>query len=195
MYLVKIILTTLLFAQLVFAQSEEEVSAADAGTKAYSGKQSSEWADVQKKLADAKAKLEAQDILVKNLIIEKSQSTGSEQNNKNEQIQVEHRKLQKMTDDYNLLRSDYETKFPEKGVKESRIYNRAEVKSIEGMQSDLTLEGRLNKLHNKVISQYPRSANPEPAVKKSSDAKNKKAIPAPAVKSEKEVTEQIILQK
>ncbi len=191
MFLTKIICSFLLSVNFVYAS--DAPAPVDDAAKEYSGKQSFEWADVQKKLADAKAKLEAQDALVKSLIIEKSHASDGSQA-KNEQVQAEHRKLQKMTEEYNLQSSDYQTKFPEKGVKEKRIYKRIDVKSIEGIENDLTLEGRLNKLHKKVIRQYPRSRNPRPIVHKNSDPKMKNAAPV-APPDDTDVTDSIILKK
>ncbi len=194
MYLIKAFLLMLFVSLSAFAQKEAPAEGAVPEVKAYSGKQSFEWTDVQKKLAEQKAKLEAQETLVKNLIVEKSHASGSSQNNKNQEIQTEHRKLQKMTEDYNQLSSDYETKFPEKGVKENRIYNRLEVKTIDGIKGDLTLEGRLNKLHSHVLSQYPRANKPKSVVKKNSNT-IKKIKSAEPVVQEKDVTEKIVVEK
>ncbi len=198
MYLVKFFLPYLFIINFAIAEDGETIIQSDK----YSGKQTQDWADVQKRLAEKKAKLDTQTKLVEYMIIDISHMPQSEKMKKNPDLQIEHQKLQKLVAEYNQLSTDYETKFPERGVKESRIYKRVDNKSIEGIENELTLEGRLTNLHNKVIRQYPRSAQSADSTvqitdPKFDDKKKKKSNSPVQIKPalEKDVTEQIILQK
>lgn len=196
MYLVSLLFALMLASSstISFAQEHGESAPVEGATeKDFSGKQSLDWMEFQQKLAEQKGKLDSQKIVVEELIAAKSHVPADQRIEAAEELQIEHRKLLKMIDDYNQRSAEYETKFPEKGVKVARIYKRVDPKSIESIENDMTLEGRLSRLHGKVIRQYPRSAN------QSKDAKSKNkghGQPAPPTKPvEKDVTDQIILQK
>lgn len=202
MYLARFLLPCIFVFSFAIAEDSEPSFQSDK----YSGKQTQDWTDVQKRLAEKKAKLDTQAKLVENLIIEIAQMPQSEKLKKNPDLQIEHQKMQKLVEEYNQLSVVYQTKFPERGVKESRIYKRAASKCIEGIENELTLEGRLTNLHSKVIRQYPRSALSADSSVQVADQvveqkldlkKKKKSKPAIQIKPavEKDVTEQIILQK
>lgn len=194
MYLIRALPLVLMLALSSSNLAQAETESAEA-EKPYSGKQSSEWTEVQKKLSDYKSKLQAQDALVKSLISEKTKASVSSQRIKSKEIQLEHRKLKEMTEEYNRLSSEYDTKFPEKGVKENRIYKRTDVKSIEGIENELTAEGRLNKLHMRVLQQYPGVRKAVPKIKKSESSKSEPEPIAAPIVNEKDLSEPIIFQK
>lgn len=130
-------------------------SAADA---VYSGKQSQQWSEIQTKLAALKAKLDVQEALVKKLNIEKNHLTGDDLISKMEELKNQHAKWLALNEEYRKISSDFETKFPEKGVSEKRIYKRLEqnhVKPNTLNSKDLSLSVQLDQLQNKVVSQYP----------------------------------------
>ncbi len=174
----------------------------------YSGKQTQEWSEVQTKLSALKGKVDNQDAIVKNLIIEKSALTGEQQAAKIEELKKEHQRWQALVADYNKLDAEYETKFPEKGIKESRVYKRISVKSIERIENDMTLEGRLVRLQKKVLNQYPKTARQieqkkekkrkleeEKRVSRSHLAEKNKTLNVPILTESGDVTESIILKK
>lgn len=210
MHLIKIFFGILCFAQLVYAegQGESATKPESATTEAeYSGKQSQAWSEVQTKLTTMKGKLEAQDAVVKALIAEKAHLTGEALMQKMEQVKKEHQKYQNMANDYNKLNSEYETKFPEKGLKENRVYKRVDPKSIERIEKDMSLDGRMQNIHSKVLKQYYRSAQKIEAEKskKKKSLDDKKGTTNAAVKDKEkdrlkskdttDITEQIILKK
>ncbi len=198
MYLAKIFIgfLTVQFFFTWSVRAEEEESHGQAGTAGavenYSGKQSLDWVEVQKKLAELKGKLDSQSNVVEGLILARAQAPAKEKVKRSEEIEVEHRKLQKLTEDYNQRSVEYETKYPEKGVKGVRTYQRLDTKSIDAMENDMTLDGRLSKLHNKVIHQYPHATKNKNSKKSVTKERKEKGEP---VIVEKDVTDQIILQK
>lgn len=150
----------ILICLLPFAMAEEHGGgeAVKPENAEYSGKQTQEWSEVQTKLAALKGKVDSQDSVVKALIVEKSTLTGDNQIQKIDQLKKEHQKWQVMVEEYNKLNSEYETRFPEKGLKENRVYRRIDPKSIERIENDMTLEGRLARLQKKVFKQYPKTS-------------------------------------
>ena len=105
--------------------------------------------------------------------------------------------LEKMVDEYNELNLEYLTKFPERGIKEKRIYTRVKSKSLQAFEVDQTLQGRVNKLQSKILTQYPKSTEQLKNKKKKSNSKSldaKKNSSEAEVKKDKDVTDQIILK-
>jgi hypothetical protein len=187
----------LLLFSTVAAFSETSHQATDIKDKEYSGKQNQDWEVKQTKLGAKKSKLEAQENLIKTLIAEKMNLTGDALAVKIEQLKTEHIKLEKMIDEYNELNLEYLTKFPERGIKEKRIYTRVKSKSLQAFEADQTLQGRVNKLQSKILTQYPKSTEQLKNKKKKSNSKsldaNKNSSEA-EVKKDKDVTDQIILK-
>lgn len=182
---------------------------AAAAEAAYSGKQSQEWSEIQTKLAALKGKVDAQEALVKGLISEKAHGGGGHGGGDSdiaariELLKKEDAKLQTMIADYNKMNSSYETRFPEKGLKESRIYRRTDPHAIQVDETVSNYEEKLQRLQNKIMRQYPRTAKkilaskkPKKVETKSDEAtvhqskKHESTSPQPT-----EVTDQIILQK
>ncbi len=193
----------------------------------YSGKQSQEWSEVQTKLSALKSKVEAQEAVVKSLIAETggrhgggSSSGGAHEtpppagghggggaggmNERIEQLKKEHQKLQALIADYNKMNTSYETRFPEKGLKESRIYRRTDPQALQINESASNYEEKVQQLQSKIMRQYPQTAKTLQAKKQ----KKKLITPAhedekghsekklnPATNKSGDVTEQIILKK
>ena len=180
---------------------------------AYSGKQSQQWTEVQTKLAAAKSKMEAQEAVVKSLMhpgfaggAEKAGGghdapaapTGHGESNF-EQLKKEDEKLTKLVAEYNRLNTEYETKFPEKGLKETRIYKRLDPQSAAPLENAGTAyEYKSQKLQTKILKQYPNSAQnikrqKNKVVKKTDSLNHKENLSDE--KTGDGVTDQIILQK
>lgn len=192
----------------------------------YSGKQNQDWAEIQTKLATLKAKLDAQEAVVKSLMGSSSHGSSSHQApsggehgappaaghggagassanvNSSEVLKAEHKKWQDLILEYNTVQHEYETRYPEKGVKELRVYKRIEPSEIEDTQKEMTLEGRVNQLHQKIVKQYRPAIEPvvkPKKIKKNDSIKSEKGDEKLSLpkknKTEPSVTDQIILQK
>lgn len=171
-----------------FALSQEQKPESAAPEK-YSGKQDQSWEIVQNELAASKTKMDAQFAVVNNLIAEKSNLKGEELTAKMADIKKQHQKYEQMVVEYNKKNDEFLTRYPERGLKEKRIYKRVKIKSLESFEDDFTFRGRMNKLHKKVLSQYPKSSGADQNNNKS----NTKADNAG--ESQKNVTDQIQFKK
>ncbi len=175
------------------ARAQDENREAFPADQQYSGKQSLEWEKIQNKLMSLKTKVDTQHGIIENLLAEKAHLTGEAQSAKAAELRAEYARLEKLTADYNTLNDEFKTRFPEKGIKESRTYRRIKLKTLDTLESELTLQGRVEKLHTKVLSQYPKSRKPE----------NKKSKTATVVsgditngkKSEQDITDPILYKK
>ena len=143
-----------LLINVVFAQEKKQNQ--ENVYEVYSGKQDQNWEVVQQELAASKAKLDTQAVLVQNLISEKNKLKGEALTLKIEEIKIEHHKYEKMVFDYNKLNEEYLTKYPERGLKEKRIYKRVKIKSLDSFEDDISIRGKMNKLHKKIKRQYPK---------------------------------------
>jgi hypothetical protein len=123
----------------------------------YSGKQNQNWEVVQNELIALKAKLDAQHTLVNTLIAEKANVTGEALAAKIEDVKKQHLKYEQLVVEYNKKNEEFLTRYPERGLKVKRLYKRAKLKSIQSFEEELTFGDRLNKLHKKVLTQYPNA--------------------------------------
>ncbi len=187
MFYLKLIFSVSLFCSAVFAVEGKEEAAATNET--YSGKQDQNWETVQTNLAAVKAKLDTQASVVQTLILEKNSLKGEALSEKIGEIKKEHQKYEQMVFDYNKLNDEFLTKYPERGLKEKRIYKRAKMKSLDSFEDDVTLRGKVNRLHRKILNQYPKAF----------DSKNKNQNSAGVVsgtqKTDDNVTEPILYKK
>lgn len=155
----------------------------------YSGKQDQSWEVVQNELAALKTKMDAQFSVVNNLVAEKSNLKGEDLNAKMAEVKKQHQKYEQMVVEYNKKNDEFLTRYPERGLKEKRIYKRVKIKSLDSFEDDFTFRGRMNKLHKKVLSQYPKSSGQD----KNNNKSNTKADGAG--ESQKNVTDQIQFKK
>ena len=180
-----------------FAFSEEKL--ADEATvmvkKDYSGKQSLEWERKQASVGAVKARLDVQIYVVQGLIADKEQLTGKNLADKMDELKKEHAKLQKIIAEYNQMSLDFKTKFPERGIKESRVYKRIKPKSLLEYEQEHTIQGRANRLHAKILKQYSKTNINEKIKNKSGEPAQKTNSKNPKNIDEKEVTDPIFFKK
>lgn len=180
------VLLLALGCEWAFAQTTKTEGAAQEN---YSGKQDQSWEVVQNDLAALKTKMDAQYSVVNNLIAEKSNLKGEELTAKMAEIKKQHQKYEQMVVEYNKKNEEFLTRYPERGLKEKRVYKRVKIKSLESFEDDFTFRGRMNKLHKKVLSQYPKSSGKDQNNNKSNTQADN------AGESQKNVTDQIQFKK
>ncbi len=188
-----LILLTSLTSIFLFAEETRPPS--------FSGKQNEEWMQVQTQLTTIKSKVENQQKLVEGLIQKKELVQGKEQAAVIEELKKAHVELIRIVEQYNLINTNFQTKFPEKGGALGRVYKRIDPSSIETIENKMTAEGRLQKLNQTIEKQYSKKSKKENHLTKKDHVKtgsDKSVVPetTPAPKPrETQVTDQIILQK
>lgn len=157
-----------LFSLAVQANEGEEEKGTSTQQQSYSGKQDQKWEAVLAEVTALKGKMENQATIVQNLITEKSSLTGKPLQEKMEQIKFEHQKYERFVFEYNSKNEEFLTRYPDRGLKEKRVYRRVKMKSLDSFEDDVTIRGRMNKLHNKVLKQYPKAFSEDKNKKESS---------------------------
>jgi len=124
--------------------------------ESFSGSQTEEWLVVQNKLGQLKAKVDVQTEIVESMLKERREkSTDRISQDEVEKLKAEHVKLRQINAEYNALLTDFQFRFPEKGLETKRKYIRVENQSLEQMEDNLSIDGRIKKLNKKIQSQYP----------------------------------------
>lgn len=193
MFWIRVVLYLFLMTSAVSLYAKEGAEGGEtpaSQNKDYSGSQSDEWEKVQTDLTARRGKIEVQESAIKTLLQQKVGLKGEQLSTKVEELKKEHAKLEQMTSEYNKLEEQYETRFPERGLKEPRIYVRRSIKSLETMEGELSLDDRVKRVQSKVLSQYTRSKK-----KKKTSIITQASSEDQTEKKQPDVTDPIIYQK
>jgi|GEM_PF-5211883 len=142
--------TTLSFFAFAQEKDAEEVLT----NQNYSGAQNLEWKKEQTKLSGIKGRLDMQFTIIKKLIVDKAGLSGKELAIKMAELKKEYTNLQSIMKEHDEVNIEFLTKFPERGIKESRVYKRIKPKSLQAYEADFSVQGRVDKLHEKILQQY-----------------------------------------
>lgn len=156
----------------------------------HSGKQSMEWEKVQVKLATSKGELDAQENVLNALKKEKANLKGQALLEKIEELKTQQAKFDKMSGEYLKDKENFLSKYPEKGLRNPRIYKRTQNKKNKEPENEKELAQKMDKLHEKILNQYPKSSS---EIKKNRIKKKKNTNQSDV--NEKGVTEKLTLDK
>ncbi len=161
----------------------------------FSGRQDDSWQHMQTELGNMKLRLDAQEAIVTELLLNKRNNKGRLSKDQIDQLSINHKKLTDLNKEYDQKLSEFELRYPEIGQSAGRQYVRKKISSLEEMEKSLTLDGRIKKINKKIKSQYSSSENREPKPKKvlKTDAENKQETKP--VKPLNDVTDKIIIVK
>jgi len=150
-------------------------------------KQLSEAQELQTKVQALQAKIRSKEETINKLIQEKNHTKDpSRVQAIIAEMVTEHKDLSKMVVEYEQIRSLLRYRYPEKGYSGSRAYERMEVKPLDQMEAQMSIEAKLKRNLETVRSQYGEPG--EGGMKKKKSVQKKEAE-APSL------TEPIILQK
>ncbi len=154
-----------------------------------------EYGEMVAKVSALQAKVAASKEIIEKLLEEKKHATKPEQISEIvKNLVTEHKTMEKNAEDYEQARSYLQYRFPEKGLKGERVYERIEVKSIDDMEDELNLDSKLKRTMKIVRKQYAKPD--EPAKKSSASAeKKKKSAPLPGSDERPTIAEPVILTK
>lgn len=185
-----ILLIGLLSLRALANEHEESREGAAPANENYSGKQDQHWEVVQTELGALKSKVDAQAVVVEGLMAQKSQVKGDELSALAENIKLQHRKYEDLVLDYNKKNDEFLTRYPERGLKEKRVYKRVKMKSLNNFEADVSMKARMRRLHDKVLKQYPGVVDTQ-----RSGSPNSHAHSTDTQNIQKDVTEPIQLKK
>ena len=150
-------------------------------------KQLNEAQELQSKVQALQAKIKSKEESINKLIQEKNHIKDAGRVNEIiAEMVTEHKEMSKMIVEYEQNRSLLRYRYPEKGFTGNRSYERMEVKPLDQMESQMSVEAKLKRNLKTVRSQFGEPADNKNKKKKASQ---KKEAEAPSL------TEPIILQK
>jgi ribosomal protein S15P/S13E len=144
---------------------------------------------VQGRVQALEAKVHSSQEEIEKLITEKQHTSDPEKVNEIiRQILTMHKELEKNLKEYDQQRSLLKYRYPEKANAEKREYERIELKSVEDMESQMSVTSSVNKTLKKVRQQYGTPEN-ETAKKENSHKKT------PGKPAQPSLTDPVILKK
>ena len=151
MHIVKFLIVLVVSAS-VFANEEPEKKAEK--------KDLPPWVEIQNKLSGYESRIRQLRGNINSLIIQKSQLPKDSPKVKEivDEMVRQHKTLRKVVEDYDKQSAILKFRYPEKGAKANRKYEKIEVKSLEEMETELGTEGRLNRNLNTMRAQYGKRA-------------------------------------
>jgi len=150
-------------------------------------KQMNEATELQAKVQALQAKIKSKEENINKLIEEKNQTKDSEKvKDIIAEMVADHKEMSKMIEEYEQNRSLLRYRYPEKGYKGGRTYERMEVKPLDQMENQMSVESKLKRNLKTVHAQYGQVPEDKNAKKKKEAAKE---IQAPSL------TEPIVIQK
>lgn len=136
------------FALAAPLRAEEDAAAAKSGGLP-------EWVQIQGRLQTLKAKIQAKEKVVTDLIVAKAKEKDPQKSREIvKNLTTEHKDLQTSVAEYEQQRNLLKYRFPEKGMRDDRSYRRLEARSIEEMETQVGLDGVLLKTVNRIREQY-----------------------------------------
>jgi len=197
--MLKVFLIIFAFSSSVFANdsapAKEETATAPEGQS--SGEEKGKkndlppWTEIQNKISQIEAKMQQKRENLDKLISEKQKVQPNSPRVKEiiDLMISEHKELQSLAKEHEKTITILKFRFPERGAKADRKYEPTEIKTLEEMEQELGVDGRLTRNMKKLRSQY--------GVK--SDKKQKTVVPSSDVekKTEKSIEESgtIIIRK
>lgn len=125
-----------------------------------------EWVQVQSTIAALRGKINSQKTSIDGLI--KAKQKEKDPKKLLEIVNTltkEHKDHRKTIEEYNKEINLLKYRFPEVGLKGKEKYERMQLKSLEDMETEMTLEGQINKAVGKMRSQYGTEKAPSPEAK------------------------------
>ena len=118
-------------------------------------KQSPEWLKMQNDLNSLQAKVKAKQESIRGLVNEKNRVQDPKQVKQIlDTMAAEYKEMRKLTEEYEKQRTILLFRYPDKGKVGSRSYEKIQLKSLEDMDTEFGVEGRLNKGLKKMRQQY-----------------------------------------
>ena len=183
---------TLMALMLIFFSFEKTWSGEE--EKPAKEKELPEWVGLQTQLSTLDSKMNQKKDAIARLIEEKQKLPADSPEIKADidEMVSEYKELLKVTDEFDKKMTIFKFRYPERGVKEERKYGHPEVKSLDQMEQELGIDGRLNRNLQKMRSQYGKIHNPG-----SPDSLDKASQNAPTPNNQKSIDETgtIILKK
>lgn len=195
----KLLLTVLLAVSFSFAhanEAKEEKKEGEGGKEEKKEAKSAEdsYAVVQARVQTLEAKVHSSQEELEKLIKEKQETKDpAKVSEVIKQMLSIHKELEKNVKEYDQQRALLKYRYPEKGLAEKREYERIDVKSIEDMETQMSLTNSVKRTLQKVRTQYESASDAKARELKAS--KLHKSNDKSSEKSSPSLTEPVVLKK
>lgn len=151
-------------------------------------KQANEANELQSKVQALQAKIKSKEDTINKLIEEKNHVKDAEKVSEiiSEMVK-EHKEMSKLIEEYEQNRSLLRYRYPEKGFSGGRSYERMEVKPLDQMENQMSVEAKLKRNLKTVRSQFGEPADAKNPKKKKPGQKRETEAPS--------LTEPLVIQK
>lgn len=161
---------------------------AEAGGSDPQKKQANEANELQSKVQALQAKIKSKEDTINKLIEEKNHTKDAEKvSDIIAEMVKEHKEMSKMIEEYEQNRSLLRYRYPEKGYSGGRSYERMELKPLDQMENQMSVEAKLKRNLKTVRSQYGEPADAQTKKKKKPGQKRETEAPS--------LTEPLVIQK
>lgn len=159
-FLSPLFLVFFIFSSLVLASEEKKEEHSEkkgeAKAEAKAEPKTEGWAEVVARVQGLKAKVDNHEKTIKGLVEQKGTlKEGPQLNEVIRQLVAAHKAYLIDLKEYDKERDYLMYRFPERGVKNQRNYERVEAKTLEEMESAMSLEGRVGSALKKMRKQFP----------------------------------------
>lgn len=182
-YMLKVFLIIFSLSFSVFANDSAPAKEEAAPTEGHGGGEEKgkksdlpPWTEIQNKISQLEAKMQQKRDNLEKLISEKQKVQPNSPRVKEiiDLMISEHKELQNLAKDHEKTITILKFRFPERGAKADRKYEPTEIKTLEEMEQELGVDGRLTRNMKKLRSQYGVSSNKkQKKVEPSSEAEKK----------------------
>lgn len=150
-----LILVAAIFVTVAFA--EETTTTTAPNTKP--------WVELEARVTELQGKIKAKEDELKKLIeAKKFLPDGSKELAElGKSIQVEHKNLSGLIEEYDRARNQLRFRFPERTADESK-FNKMRLQSVPQMEESMGIESKMNRNLEKMRKQYPSGKSPEDSV-------------------------------
>ena len=178
MFMVKILLLVSLSFTGFFSHGAEEGGGEkkvekSEGKEGDKGGNNPEWLDLENKLSELSTKIKAKKENMEKLFEEKNKLPSDSPQVKPliADIVRHHKELTALAEQYEKKQNLFLYRFPERGTKGVRHYDRIEIKSVEEMEDQMGLDGKLSRNVKKMRAKYGEEPKPKKQKQSSDEGK------------------------
>ncbi len=155
----KLTIIFVILAVFQFGRAQSEPATTD--SPVFSGHQDNSWEDLQKEIGILKAKVDAEQAIVSELLENKKTNETKITQDQVNQLNQHDKKLQELTKEYVQKLNQFQLRYPEKGQAVGRQYTRKNSLKSDAPGKPTTIENRVQKINKKIKDQYRKSGDAE----------------------------------
>ncbi len=125
--------------------------------------QAAPWVEIESKISEFSSKVNSKEDAIKKLL-EKKQGLPADSPEAKplvEELVTEHKELQRLIEEYNKNKNILQYRFPERGAKANRKYDKKKVQSLDEMEKAYGIDASLNRSMKVMRKHYEKESTAE----------------------------------